>query len=932
MTRLLRPFLPLALGVGVATACVQVYPPPATGPAPAPAAAAQPDTTEKEGDTPFEEWDEVLEDTEAIEGYFTFHQKRDRTLFLEIPADRLDEEFGLVMHISRGVGDFNIQQGLPLSDARLMQFERVGDKVYLLHKNPRFTADEGTRMRRALDENIGHSVVAAFDIKSQHEESENLLVDVTRFLVSDYPNIAMWLGFYYGQAGVTFDGNRSRVERVLGFPENVEIDAFLTYQSGSPPRFGGFGLSDWRSVPVGVRYSIFALPEEPMVARLGDDRVGHFLTARWDFSRDDAPEPWVRYVSRWRLEKANPEAAISEPVEPIVFYVDRSVPDRYRQYVREGIEGWNRAFEAAGFRNAIVAKDPPEEDESWSAEDIRYSTVRWTPGYNMGFAIGPSQADPRTGEILNSDILISSSFVRSWQLGYQNIVGTEEHNFVERYREAERLQRELPPHLAERICLAEFGKAHEMAFGYTVLAALGEVPVGEMPDDYLGDAIRDLVMHEMGHSLGLRHNFKASSGVPHDRLHDSEFTGEHGVSLSVMDYTPVNVSPDRDRQGHYWNKTVGTYDVWAIRYAYEPIYEETVEASSDASAAAGSGSEAGTAVRSIIRDPYEELPGLRKIASEVADPKHAYGTDEDNWLGSFAVDPLTNAWDLGSDPLAHARDRATLVADVKPRLEERLVAEGDRYYRLRTATTSLIFERFRTLMPVTKKVGGLYFHRDRRGDPGARDPFVMVPLDRQREAVRFIVEQAFEEDSFRFDPELLNKLAPNRFSHWGTGFVTLPVDYPLSSYVLMVQRSLLEELLAPPRLWRMIDNEARVAGGTEAYRASELFATLSAAIWSELGASGAARPVGLFRRNLQRAHTEQLVDLLMDTPGGFPTATTPEDGRSLARRELRQVSERIERALGSDGPDDMTRAHLEESKARIDRALEASLQLSPRVP
>ncbi len=946
-----RPFILVGIVAGLlAAGCVQVYPPPATAPSPqtAAAAGAGADSTKDEEKSPFQPWDEVLKDTEEIDGYLTLHLKRDRTVFLELPTDALDRDFGLVMHFSRGAGDFNLQQGLPVGGTRLVRLERAGDKVYLVHRNPRFTAEEGSPIREALDANLGHSILAAFDIKSRHEDTGALLVELTPFLVSDYPGLTNRLEAYYGQ-GVSLDEGRSRVERILGFPRNVEIDALLTYGSSRVPQAGGFGVSDWRSVPVGVRYSFFALPETPMTPRHGDDRVGHFLTALWDFSRDTEAEPWVRYVSRWRLEKADPTAEISEPVEPIVFYVDRSVPERYRPYVKEGIEAWNRAFAAAGFREAIVARDPPADDPDWSAEDIRYSTIRWTPAYGMNYAIGPSQADPRTGEILNADVLISANFTRFWQLEYEEVVGPAagaaagpgtgigppegqavetragaaagpgayRATWIERNRELERLQRTLEPGSAERLCFAELGKAHQLRLGHALLAGLGELPVGEMPEEYVGDAIRDLVMHEVGHAIGLRHNFKASSGIPHERLHDPDYTAEHGVTLSVMDYGPVNVSPNRDRQGHYWNRTVGTYDVWAVRYAYATVYEQPE---------AGPLVPAGTPVR----DPEAELVGLRKIASEVADPRHTYGTDEDNWLGSFAVDPLTNAWDLGGDPLAHARDRAALVGAVKPRLLDRLVGEGDRYARLRGATTSLIVERFVSLMPITKQVGGLLFHRDHRGDPGERPPFVQVAPERQREAVDFIVDQAFRENSFAFDPELLNRLAPNRFSHWGTGFVQLPVDYPVHSYVLLVQRGLLEELLAPPRLWRLIDNEVRTPAGQRPYRASELFETLTQAIWSELGRAGAARPATSFRRNLQRAHLERLTELLLDTAGGFPTAATPEDGRSLARRELRELSGRIGEALRAEGPDAMTRAHLEESKARIDRALEASLHFRVR--
>jgi hypothetical protein len=904
----------------------------------------------KDDDKPPEPWEKAIKDTEAIEGYFTFHRKKDGSLLLEIPLDRLESEFGLVLHLSRGVGDFNIQQGLPLSRTQLMKLRRVADKVHLVRLNPRFVADKASAYDTALQTNLGHSVMAALKIKSEHAKTKSLLVDATEFLLSDYANLSRWLSGYFGRKPVSLAKDRSYVGRVQGFPRNVEIDAELTFTASDPPQAsGGYGVADTRSIPVGVRFSMFELPETTMTPRFADDRVGHFLTARWDFSRDRETVPYLRYVNRWRLEKREPTADMSEPVTPIVYYVDRSVPAAYRQYVKEGIEAWNKAFEAAGYRNAIVAMDPPE-DESWSAEDLRFSTVRWTPSYNMGYAIGPSQTDPRTGEILNADVLIWDGIVRGWLLQYQNIgpaagslapgagnlapgearsatlrsgptrelgEGTELDRLIAQYRDGVVLRESLPPDLAARVCLAGVGKTQQAAFARTVLLALGEATSEEgLPEEYVGDAIRDLVMHEIGHTLGLRHNFKGSSGIPHEQLNDTEFTRRNGLTLSVMDYAPVNISPDRDQQGHYWNPEVGSYDVWAIRYAYEPMYEEEKTASA---------SDAPTAnERRPLTDPEQELEALRRIAAQGADPLHTYGTDEDNWLGSFAIDPYTNAWDLGSDPLAYAQDRAAIVARVQPRLEERLVEQGEGYQRLRSAMISLIFERYLSLLPITKTVGGIEFVRDHKGDPSGRPPFTPVSGERQREAVEFLVDQAFSEGSFPFDPELLNKLAPNRFNHWGMG-IQLPVDFPAHSYVSLIQQVLLGELLAPPRLWRLIDNETRVSSGDRPYRVSDLFTSLTDAIWSELGGEGrSAQAPDSFRRNLQRAHLRRLSSLLLDDGGAGPVAA-PEDARSLARQELKRLSTRMGTLLRGRSLDAMTRAHLEESKARIDRVLEASL-------
>jgi hypothetical protein len=894
-------------------ACVRVEVPTAPAPQPPAAVAAAQGDSSKRDDAkkgPFKPWEEVLKDTRAVEGLFTFHLKRDNTLFLELRPAQLGREFGLVMHYSRGIGDFDVHDGLYLDETQLLRFERRGDHVYLVRVNPRFTADSGSPLRASLEQNVGHSVLGAFKVEAQRGDTGSIAVDVTGFFVSDYADVGRFIKPYYGNKPVTFDKARSHVSGVMGFPRNVEVDVALTYQANDPPVVGGEGVSDYRSIPLGIRYSLFALPERPMRPRLADDRVGLFLDAVRDFSRDRRETQFVRYVTRWRLEKRDHGGDLSEPVQPIVYYIDHSVPFEYRRYVREGIEAWNTALEGAGFRRAIVARDAPD-DSTWSAEDVRYSTVRWTAANRMGYAIGPSQTDPRTGEILNADILISSAFVQSWLYEYQELAGPDE--LIRRYREAERLQRTLPPAAARRMCFALVGRRHQLGLQYALLVGLGVLDGGQpMPLEYLGDAIRDLVMHEVGHTLGLRHNFRGSSAIPHASLHDTTFTRQHGVTLSVMDYGAVNVAVEPARQGHYWNQGVGPYDIWAIRYAYAPVYRSDPATGASATATAAA-------------TPEDELPALRRIAEEAADPEHAYGTDEDNWLGPFALDPRSSAWDLGSDPLQYARDRAAIIERVTARLEERLVAVGDGYQRLRGAVTGLLFERFLSILPLTKVVGGMYVSRAHRGDPGGEVPFTAVPAETQRAAVALITSEVLGEGAFHFDPSLLNKLAPSRWAHWGVPFFTVPLDYPVHSYVALVQLSLLDDLLSPPRLARMVDNELRAAPGAEPYRLAELLATLTEAVWSELDGAR-PRPIDSFRRNLQRGFLEQLIGLVHPT-----YFAVPQDAVSLARYHLRRLSERMASVLaGGATLDDTTRAHLVESRTRIERALEATMTVPLR--
>lgn len=902
-----------------------------TDPSSEPAAATTDEETETEED-PFEPWDETLEDTRAIDGFVRLHLKKDRTLYAEVPPEKLGESFGLTLHISQGAGVFDLHDGLPLSDTRLMRFRRVGHKLHLVQRNPRFRADKGP-LRTSLEDNTAHSVVHAFDIVSRNDSTKHYLIELSDLLVSDYPEIGERLGLYFGGAPASLQSGKSYVDQAMGFPENTEIGVSLHFQGTQPPLAGGEAVPDYRAVPVGVRYSLFELPETPMQPRQADDRVGYFVDAVKDFSREKTADPYVRYVHRWRLAPSDTAAyrrgELVEPVDPIVYYVDRTVPKEYRPYVKQGIEAWNEAYRAAGYKNAVVAKMAPD-DSTWSAEDIRYSTVRWTAAHQMGYAIGPSQTDPRTGEILNADILISSSFVRGWQQTYSQLTPEEtrgpravERRYSKQGRTPEALRQLFSPSLARRACWAERGMTQQLGFQRTLLWARGVIDPGKpMPDQYLGAAIQDLVMHEVGHTLGLRHNFKASSGIPTDELHDESFTREHGVSLSVMDYAPVNVALDGDEQGHYWNPGVGTYDEWAIKYGYMPITEQ---------------SEDGPLTRNgpLADTTAEEAAGLDKIAAESSDPWHRYGTDEDNWLGAYAIDPLTNAWELGSDPKTFARTRQALIRSVLPTLDDRLVTDGERYYPLRRATTTLISERYQSLVPVTKMVGGVYVARDHKGAPNARTPLRPVSAEEQREAVQLLIDGAFAPDAFEFDAEYLNKLAPNRHTHWGAS-QGLPLDYPVHRRVGAVQTQLLRELLHPARLQRMIDNQVRSPEGPD-YGPGALFQELTDAVWSELDAEGPdPAPINSFRRNLQRSYTDILIELMMGrtswitiTTGGADQIDAPEDVRSLIRLELTELSTEIADVLDAESLDRDIRAHLKETRVRIDRALNASLDLGP---
>ena len=309
------------------------------------------------------------------------------------------------------------------------------------------------------------------------------------------------------------------------------------------------------------------LPAEPMRPRYADDRVGYFVSAHKDFSRDTSESYFVRYVNRWRLEKKDPTAAVSDPVTPITYYLDRTIPVEWRSYVRAGILEWNRAFEDAGYRNAIQVLDAPD-DSAWSAADARYSTVRWTATNHSVYAIGPTNVDPRTGEILNADVLISAGWIQTWRGETRDYVAP-----LASVRAAFTLDTALATS-GEGALLCRYGDGLDQdgTLAHTLLAARGIVgATGEIPAAYIGEALKALVMHEIGHTLGLRHNFRGSAGATAEQLADRSWTAEHGHGVSVMDYSPPALATDPRRQATFYSPTIGSYDRWAITYGYADV-------------------------------------------------------------------------------------------------------------------------------------------------------------------------------------------------------------------------------------------------------------------------------------------------------------------------------------------------------------------------
>jgi len=763
-------------------------------------------------DKPYGDWKKLTKDAEVIKGWFTLYRKREN-LYMEIRPDQLDKEFLGIFSFARGIGSNFVLGGLPLND-RLLEFRRSGDRILVMEKNPRFTAPAGTPMAKAVDLSIPSSVIASLKVESVHDSTRAVLVDFANFVVSDVSDLAEGLRQATTKS-MRFDKERSAVTSVKAFPENVEIQALLTYSPNDRQGLSLGGVPDERFVPITVHYSFSKLPESPMQPRLADERVGYFLTAIKDFSRGANENFWVRYVNRWRLEKKDPTAAVSEVKKPITFYIDHTVPQEYRRAVREGVEKWQKAFEAAGLKNAIVCLDAPN-DSNYAAEDVRYSTLRWITSHEPSFgAIGPSRVDPRTGEILDADILFEESMFQNYRNAYRRWSGPDA---IAQSILPELRAQQAPPWISlERRCEAQAGAAEGIALLHSTLAVDGAMPPGSpVPDEYLHDAIVWVVMHEVGHTLGLRHNFRSSTSTPYDKLNDRAWVDERGMYSSVMEYPTPNVSLDRARQGYYYTRGAGTEDVWRIRYAYEPSGETDLE---------------------------KDHAYAARIADQNTAPGHEYSTDDDTYP-AVALDPRSNIYDLGDDPLRFARDRTTLIRGLwsNPKYEERVLGPNGEYPVLRRAVDNLIQQYGIALGHAVKYVGGSYQTRVRRGQPGAVEPLVPVPAARQREAVDFLAERAFAADAFTLSATLQNRLAADRWSHWGMPGSWGPnpdrFDYNLNGRALAIQTTLLNAMTAPALLARVKEQQGRMA---EPFTLADYFDRLTRSLWAR-SAAARARP------------------------------------------------------------------------------------------
>ena len=829
---------------------------------------------------------EIIKDAKMTAGFFTLYQK-DEKVWLAIKPEQFDKPFFFTYNVPQSVGERGLY-GSQMGGSELTVFRKIGNQIQLIAKNTEFYATPGTPQAQFVSESFSDSLLAsAAAASSPDPDTKAVLVDASALLFADIPGYLTRLEFAY-RMPFALDTRNSSFSQV----NNGELITALKVQAHfNVPKMSAPPLTpppaplplppqatpDPRSLFVSFMYSFAQLPDEPMAPRIADERVGHFVSTRVNYDQDTSPKTKQHLVNRWRLEKADAAAAISEPKQPIVFWLDKNIPVKYRKSVEAGILEWNKAFEKIGFKNAIVAKQQTDKD-TFDTMDARHASIRWFTGADVGFAIGPSHKDPRTGEILDADIGMSDVFARGARRLVAEDIGKP---MVFDAGLAGAMSPTLKQQSLFLQCNYMAEKAHDLHFAMDILEARGLEMDSPEAEQVAQAYVLDVIMHEVGHTLGFRHNFRSSTIYSVKQIQDPNFTKVNGLAGSVMDYNPFNLAVKGDKQGEYVMSTLGPYDYLAVEYAYKPL------------------------------DAKTEKAELAAIASKAtSNPLLAYATDEDaGGFGGFnGMDPEVSRFDMGSDPIEYYKKRMKLSRELWDRVQTLQLKQGESYERL-TRSFASGFRSITQVAPLLAKyVGGVKHVRDRAGSNNAL--YTPTPVAKQREALQLVTEGLFKADSFKFKPEFVSRLSIDHFDRMGANRSN--PDISISNSVINVQRGVLDILYADAVAQRLLDSQDKTAVPT--MKLSEVYDTLQAAIWSELKTGG---DINTMRRNLQRDHIKRVSGSMLKALGN-----TSADARSLMRESAIQLQAQIRAAMVKPMSKE-ARAHLAEAANTLNEALKA---------
>lgn len=789
-----------------------------------------PEKKEEKKDGAIQPYDKVVTSkAKTDDGLFKVHRV-DEKYYYEIPDSLILREMLLVTRIARtaeniGYGGENIRN-------QVIRWQQKEKKVLLRIVSYNNVANDSLPIAQSVRNSNFEPIVQAFDIKAYGPDS-SIVIEVTSLFNKDVPALGFDDARRKQYKVTALDESRSFIDNIRSFPINIENRHVMTYKASEPP-----SNASTASISLEINNSMILLPKIPMKPRLNDSRVGYFSQSQTDYGREDQKASTTSFIRRWRLEPkdlaAYKRGELVEPKKQIVYYIDPATPAKWKPYLKQGVNDWNKAFEAAGFKNAIVAKDAPSalEDPDWSPEDARYSVIRYFAS-NIQNAYGPHVADPRSGEIIESDI--------GW---YHNVM-----NLLRNW------------------------------YFIQTAAVNPEARSVQFKDEIMGQLIRFVSSHEVGHTLGLPHNFGSSYAYPVDSLRSATFTNSKGTAPSIMDYARFNYVAQPGDKGVAYMPNIGEYDMFSVKWGYAYLPN--------------------------AKTADEEKATLNQWIIEKADnPVYFYGRQTFN-----PIDPRAQSEDLGNDAVKASTYGVANLKRIIPNLIQWTAENGKDYDDLEELYGQVLVQWNRYNGHVRSNIGGVFetFKSYEQKGP----VFTPVPKKIQQTAMAYLQKETFATPTWMLDQEILKRIehagALDRIRNYQAGNVN--------------------QLLESSRLARLLEAEAVL--GKQTYTMLDLFNDMRAGLWSELPAGKTIDP---YRRNLQRAHLERLEFLMKEEPdapaagarsftGYTAIDISQSDIRPMVRAELKKLKALIVGAIARTA-DPLSKYHLDDCVARIDNVLD----------
>ena len=793
-----------------------------------------------------------VKDFESYKGLFTIYQNpKDGQTYLEIQKDQVGKEFIYFSYIENGiVGAFSFRG--QYRGSKTFSIQKHFNKIEFVEENTSYYFDPENALSRAKDANISKATLLSQKVEAEDSLKTAYLIKADPIFLAEnvelvkpvYPK--QFKGYRLGKRSK----NKSKYVRIKSYPQNTDVVVEYVYENGSPDKSPGPGATDARFITVRVQHSILESPKNDYQPRYDDPRIGYFTTQVTDLT-SHSPTPYRDLIHRWHLKKKNPGAAVSESVEPIVWWIENTTPKDIRGTIKDAVLSWNIAFEKAGFKNAVQVKIQPD-DADWDAGDIRYNVLRWTSSPAPPFGgYGPSFVNPRTGQILGADVMLEYVFLTN-RITAGKIFETALLDLDE-----PELPRGDHPY-----CMLNNNMQMNNLFGRTALNALG----GDYKThkELVKESIYYLMLHEVGHTLGLNHNMKATQLHSLSEISNKNLTKKTGLAGSVMDYPAINFAANGRKQGQFYTTRPGPYDIWAITYGYSPA----------------------------VKNAKKERQRLNKILERSTEPALAFGNDADDMRSAGkALDPRVNTGDMSNDAVGFAIDQIKLTQSVSQNLRKKLAHDHRSYQELRNAYLIVTRQHSNSLRVISRYIGGVYVDRAFQGQTGETKPLRPVSKADQKRAMNALATYGFAPDAFDAPNDLFNYLLEQRrgFSHFGR-----TEDPKIHARVSRIQDAVLAHLLHPTVMERMTDT--RLYGNE--YPLAEMMDDLTAAIFdADMNGS-----VNDFRKNLQAEYVRRLIGIM----GEKGNSRYDNISQGLAYFHLKNIRKRLKDA---DAADSGTMAH-----------------------